>query len=119
MTATKSAQLIRIKMFITDNLRDPNLTRDTITASNGISVRYLSKLFEVEQEHVMHWNRDHRLDGIARDLADPDMCGRMISELAYGWGMNSIPHFCRLFKDRCGVTPRAYRTRAQATFSAQ
>ncbi len=111
MTSTKSAQLIRIKVFIADNLRSVNLTRESIAAANGISVRYLNKLFETEKCNVTQWVRDQRLERIARDLMDPELAGRSISEIAYSWGLNSISHFCRVFKETYGSTPRSYRAR--------
>lgn len=117
-TTSQAAQLIRIKVYILDNLRDPNLTRDEVAAANGISARYLNKLFESEQTNVMLWIRNQRFDRIARDLADPELFGRSISEIAYGWGLNSIPHFCRVFRQKYGLTPSAYRSRAAARNSA-
>lgn len=118
MTSTTSAQLIRIKMFIADHLRDTNLSRESVAGANGISVRYLNKLFENERCNVMQWIRDQRLEHITRDLADPELYGRSISEIAYSWGINSITHFCRVFKETHGFTPREYRARARASFSA-
>lgn len=118
ITTTAAAQLIRIKMFIADHLREPNLSRETIAVANGISVRYLNKLFESEQCNVMQWVRDQRLEHITRDLGDPELFGRSISEIAYSWGINSIPHFCRVFKAEHGVTPRQFRAKAQSIISA-
>ena len=109
-TTTKAAQLLRIKSHIVDHLRDAKLNRENIAASNGISVRYLNKLFESETNNITLWIRKQRLDRVARDLSDPKLFGRSISEIAYGWGFNNIPHFCRAFRDRFGRTPREYRT---------
>ena len=117
-TTSKAAQLVRIKVYISDNLRDPKLTRETVAAGNGISIRYLNKLFENEQTNVTLWIRDRRLDRIARDLADPELFGRSISEIAYSWGLNSIPHFCRVFREKFGVTPSAHRAQAAARIRA-
>ena len=115
MTSTTSAQLIRIKMFISDNLRDHKLSRELIAKANGISERYLNKLFEHEDGNVTRWIRERRLEHIARDLADPELDGRSISEIAYSWGINSISHFCRVFKETYRVTPRQYRADKKAT----
>ena len=42
----RAAQLLRIKMFIEDHLRDPELSPEQVARAHGISTRYLSKLFE-------------------------------------------------------------------------
>ncbi len=115
-TTTRAAQLLRVKSYVNQHLRDADLSRETIAAAHGISVRYLNRLFETEAESVSHWLRGQRLQHIARDLRDPAQAGRSISEIAYAWGMNSMPHFSRVFKTRYHCSPRQYRR--QSSFSA-
>ena len=117
-STSQASHLIRIKMFISDHLRDPNLTRDNIASANGVSVRYLCKLFENESMNVSAWIKNERLEKIAADLVDPEMAAMSISQLAYGWGINNISHFCREFRKKYHVSPRAYRVRGIATFNA-
>jgi signal transduction histidine kinase/DNA-binding response OmpR family regulator/ligand-binding sensor domain-containing protein len=50
--------------------------------------------------------RDYRLDQSAQWLRETDA---YVSEVAYGVGFKSVPHFCARFRDRFGVTPSAYR----------
>ncbi|MEM9623219.1 MAG: helix-turn-helix domain-containing protein [Pseudomonadota bacterium] len=114
LSTTSAALLLRIKTYVGEHLRDPNLSRDHIAAAHGISVRYLNKLFLAEDVQLTQWIREQRLTNIARDLAAPQLSGRTIAEIAYSWGMNSIPHFCRLFKTTYGLSPRDYRARQRS-----
>ena len=117
-STSQASHLIRIKMYISDHLRDPNLTRDVVASANGISVRYLNKLFESECMNVSAWIKNERLDKIAKDLVDPEMAAMSISQIAYGWGINNISHFCREFRKKHGLSPRAHRVRGLATLNA-
>lgn len=109
VTSTRTSQLLRIKAYIGEHLRNSELSREEVAAVHGLSVRYLNKLFADEGVSVTSWMREQRLQHIARDLRDPLLGGRSISEIAYGWGMNSMPHFSRIFKTRFGCSPRQYR----------
>lgn len=110
-TTRCAAQLVRIKMFIEDHLRDPELSPERIAAAHGISVRYLSKLFESTQSPVARWLWERRLERIAQDLRDPDLAAHSVSDIAFSWGFNNMSHFSRAFKARFGTSPRACRTR--------
>jgi AraC family transcriptional activator of tynA and feaB len=46
-----------------------------------------------------------------RQLADQRWRGHSISDIAFGWGFNSAPHFSRSFRERYGASPREYRLR--------
>lgn len=110
--STKAAQQIRIKMFIDNHLASAELTPEVIARANGISVRYLNKLFEDEGVSVCRWLWDRRLQRIAQDLADPTQAARGISEIALSWGFNNLSHFSRLFKAQYGQCARDYRAAA-------
>lgn len=114
-SSTKAAQLIRIKLFIDSNLADPTLSPEKIAGANGISTRYLNKLFEAEQVSVCRFIWDHRLKRIAQDLLDPAFASRSISEIALRWGFNNLSHFSRLFKDRFNLCARDYRAKHRKT----
>jgi AraC-like DNA-binding protein len=109
-TSHCAAQLVRIRMFIEDHLRDPELSPEKVAAAHGISTRYLSKLFESTGSTVAKWIWERRLERIARDLRDPDLGAHSVSAIAFGWGFNNMSHFSRSFKSRFGVPPRERRT---------
>jgi AraC-like DNA-binding protein len=105
----RAAQLLRIKMFLEDHLRDPELAPETVAVAHGISTRYLSKLFETTGTSVARWIWERRLERIDRDLRDPALAAHSVSEIAFGWGFNNMSHFSRAFKTRFGVCPRERR----------
>lgn len=109
VTSHCAAQLVRIKMFIEDHLRDPELSLEKIAVAHGISTRYLSKLFESTDSSVARLIWERRLERIARDLRDPDLAAHSVSRIAFSWGYNNMSHFSRAFKARFGVSPRARR----------
>lgn len=50
-----------------------------------------------------------RLDACRRDLADPRLRDRSVSDIAFSWGFNNAAHFSRSFRDEYGVSPREWR----------
>lgn len=108
-TSHCAAQLVRIKMFIEDHLRDTALSPEKVASAHGISSRYLSKLFESTGTSVARWIWERRLERIARDLSDPHLAAHSVSTIAFGWGFNNMSHFSRAFKARFGASPRSSR----------
>lgn len=106
-------QVHRIRLFIEENLRNPDLSPSLIAAANGISQRYLNKLFEAEGISVSRLIWERRLDRCHHELEDPILNGKSITEIAFAWGFKSSSHFSRTFKDRFGLTPRAVRLKAE------
>jgi len=53
-----------------------------------------------------------RLDATRRDLCDPALAARSISEIAFAWGFNDAAHFSRAFRARFGRSPRELRAGA-------
>ena len=53
--------------------------------------------------------------GARRDLCDPALAARTISEIAFGWGFNDAAHFSRAFRARFGAAPRELRALAFPT----
>jgi AraC-like DNA-binding protein len=91
--ARRRALLARLQSFIDQRLADPALTPAAIAEANHISLRYLHKLFEVEETTVASWIRRRRLE---RDAA----------------------HFNRIFRAAYGVPPAQYRRAPSASIAA-
>lgn len=104
-----------VRAFISAHLADPNLTLSLVAASQGISIRYLHKLFEAEGQSVAAFIRDRRLEQCRRDLGDPKQIQRTIMDIAFQWGFNDAAHFSRIFKNRFGMNPTEYRTATLST----
>ncbi len=104
----------RAKLFIEQNLGDPELGPDSISRALRISSRYLRMIFAREGECISSYVLRRRLEETARQLADPRWRSRSICEIAFHWGFNSAPHFSRSFRGHFGMSPREYRAAQQA-----
>ena len=99
----------RIRQYIDNNLCNPDLSNHRIAASQNISVRYLHKLFDDEEETVHAIILNKRLERARGLLNDPAYAGHSIERIAYSTGFVSAAHFSRAFKKRYGVCPSDVR----------
>jgi AraC-like DNA-binding protein len=99
----------RVRLRIERDLRDPALSPSRVAARLRMSPRYLRAIFAASNETVSAYILRRRLEECARELADPDRRRTSITEIAFGWGFNSAPHFTRSFRERFGMSPRQYR----------
>ena len=99
----------RARLFIEQNLGEPDLGPHTVARALNVSARYLRMIFAREGECISSYVLRRRLEETARQLADPRWRGRSICQIAFTWGFNSAPHFSRSFRERFGMPPRAYR----------
>ena len=106
------SRISRIKCHIERNLSDPLLGVRSVAAAFRISPRYLHHLFEEEGESISCYIMRRRLEQCAGQLRDPMLRGRTITQIAFDWGFNSMPHFARVFRRRYGVAARDYRRMA-------
>lgn len=104
-----SGRCASVKLFIEQHLREPDLTPCSIATRMKLSSRYLRMIFASENETVSAYILRRRLEQCARQIADPAWRGHSMTEIAFGWGFNSAPHFTRTFRDRFGIPPREYR----------
>jgi AraC-like DNA-binding protein len=107
------ALLHRIYAFIENRLADPTMSPSTIAAAHHISVRYLHKLFEMEQHTVTGWVRQRRLGQCRRDLLDPTLRDHPVSAIGLRAGFSDPAHFTRAFRAAYGAPPAEYRVTAQ------
>jgi acetamidase/formamidase/AraC-like DNA-binding protein len=108
-TATQAAILHRICQTIERRLDDPELTPARVAQGEGISERYLQKLFEGVDDNFTHHVRERRLQRAWADLSNPAEAHRSISEIAYRYGFGDAAHFSRAFRHRFGLPPREFR----------
>jgi len=99
----------RVRAFIEAQLPTPDLSPATVAAAHHISVRYLHRLFDDEEQSVAGWIRRRRLDRCRADLLDPSLAGRSVAATAARWGFTSASHFNRLFRNAYGLPPGEYR----------
>ena len=100
----------RILHYIDDRLGNPALTCELVARENGISERYLRKLFQNKGHGVAEWIWMRRLERAREQLCNPRFAHRSITSIAYDWGFKDTGHFSRAFKMRFGETPREARS---------
>jgi AraC-like DNA-binding protein len=107
----------QVRMYIQDHLSDPLLSPTIVADAHHISLRLLYRLFAAEDIAVAGWIRNLRLEGMRRDLADPDLKDMPIRSIAAQWGLvGAAARISNTFKCAYGMSPQAYRTQAlQAT----
>jgi acetamidase/formamidase/AraC-like DNA-binding protein len=101
--------MTRVCQTIERRLDDPDLSPARVAHSEGISERYLQKLFEGVDDNFSHYVRERRLQRACADLANPAEGHRTISEIAYHYGFGDSAHFSRTFRARFGLSPREFR----------
>lgn len=112
-------QLARIKSFILQHLRDPELRVCTVAQAFHISTRYVHKLFEAQGVTLSEYVRRLRLENCCRDLLSERNRNLSITQIAFSWGFNSAAHFSYLFRQYHGVSASEYRrVRPDASRSA-
>lgn len=92
--------------FIAGRLSDPTLSNTAIAKHLGISEIYLRKLFEAQQGTSPHrYILDMRIRKAKQLLRDTPFT---VTAIAEECGFSGLYHFCRVFKQKTGVTPTQY-----------
>ncbi len=110
----RGTQLMRVRQYIHENLPQPDLSPSQIATGNKISVRYLHWLFEPEGLTVSQYIIQQRLIRCRRELANPLMFKRTITDIAFSWGFHNATHFSRRFKQEFGLSPYEFRHAEQS-----
>ena len=113
------AHRVRIISYIEAHLRDSELTPRRVAQACRITTRYLHHLFANESETVTEYIQRRRLEECARALIGAPVRGRVITEIAFDYGFNSLTHFGRVFRNRFGLTPSEYRRAAHSAHCAE
>ena len=100
----RHARLRSVKLWIEKHISDPDLNLETIAAANGMSLRYLHQLFQREDKSVSEWMWSRRLQLCYHEIAKRD--GRLITSIAYEYGLNNSAHFSTAFRRKYGISPR-------------
>lgn len=109
-SSAQSRLFDRAREQVEVRLGDPNLTLADVARAEGVSARYLQKVFENAGESFTHLLRLRRLERCRSDLANPLYAALPISDIGFKWGFNDAAHFSRSFRDSFGTSPRAYRS---------
>jgi AraC-like DNA-binding protein len=106
------ALMRRILSYMDEQFTDCELTPERVAKANGISMRYLHRLFQQSGTTVCKWIWERRLKATREDLLNPGMAKMRISEIAFRRGFNDPAHFSRSFRDRFGISPSKLRNKA-------
>jgi AraC family transcriptional regulator, positive regulator of tynA and feaB len=104
-----TAHRVRIISYIEAHLRYPDLSPRSVAQACRITTRYLHHLFASESETVTQYIQRRRLEECARALIAAPVRGRLVTEIAFDYGFNSLTHFGRVFRNQYGLTPSEYR----------
>lgn len=105
-----AARLELVKAEILRQLTDPELSVAAIARRQGITPRYIQRLFEQEGLTFSEFLRDARLDLARKSL---DMANAAtVSAIAFDAGFNDLSHFNRVFRQRFGATPTEIKAAA-------
>ncbi len=116
-TAAQTATLNRICQKIEARLGDPELALAAVAAQEGVSMRYLQKLFEAAGSSFGDYVRQRRLERCRLDLMNPLYARDSITTICFRWGFNDAAGFSRAFSERFGEPPRRYRRKIADTIS--
>ena len=109
-----AVRLASIKADILANLEDGRLNATMVATRNGVTVRYLHKLFESEGITYSEFVLGHRLARAYHHLRSPLHSRQAISTIAFELGFNDLSYFNRTFRRRYHATPSEIRDGAGA-----
>lgn len=110
-----AARLEVAKREIVSRLCDPGLAISVIARNQGVTPRYLQRLFETDGASFSEFLRDRRLDLAFAHLGDPARVADSISSIAFDCGFSDLSHFNRSFRKRFGQAPSDVRAAAMLT----
>ena len=110
-TATTQMEAFRdrIRQFIGQHLREPDLTIERIAQALNCSKRHLHNAFTDEDDTLAHYILRRRLQACMRDLKNPACQQRTITDIALSWGFSNTAHFSRVFLAHAGLSPSQFR----------
>lgn len=117
LSAVQAAHFRRVALAIDRRLSEPDLHPTDIARDEGMSTRYLHKLFAQRGESFLEYLKTQRLERCRTDLLDPNYEAESIASIGQRWGFRNPAHFSRSFTAAFETTPTAVR-RAQKTGGA-
>lgn len=109
-TSVQLAHLRRVCRTVEALLGDAGLSLEETSRIEGLSTRYVQKLFKVGGTSFGEYLRERRLERCRLDLANRALDHFTIAELCFRWGFGDAANFSRAFTARFGQSPRAYRS---------
>lgn len=98
-----------IRAHVDQHLTDVELTPGSVAKTFDVSVRYLHKIMRESGQTLCRYILDARLENSRGLLGDPALMSETVTEIAFRSGFSSMTHFSRVFRERFGCSPTAYR----------
>jgi AraC-like DNA-binding protein len=95
--------------FIRRHLADPELNPEAVASHVKMSTRNLARLFARHGTTIERAIWSERLAAAKRDLIDPRLLDRSITEIAFSWAFSDAAHFSRSFSKAHGLAPSRFR----------
>ena len=99
---------LSIDAWIDGHLCDPSLSLTSVAAAHAVSARTVQRVFGRSGETFNGTVRGRRL---ARAREELRRTNSSITSIATRWCFSDASHFSRLFKERFGTSPAAFRSR--------
>ena len=106
----RAARLQAAKSDICRNLSDCGLSVAAVAARQGVTPRYIHKLFESEGATFSEYVLDRRLSAAHRLLTNRRLADRSIASVAFDSGFADLSYFNRTFRRRYAATPTDVRS---------
>jgi AraC-like DNA-binding protein len=113
----RAARLQAIKTDIARNLGDYGLNVSEIALRQGVTPRYVQKLFAKEGATFSEYVLERRLALARRLLTDLRLADRPVTSIAFDAGFADLSYFNRTFRRRFDATPT--EARAQGNVNAR
>ncbi|WP_269930670.1 helix-turn-helix transcriptional regulator [Aminobacter sp. HY435] len=107
-----AARLELVKADILKHLTDPEFGISGVAQRQGVTPRYVQRLFEQEGQTFSEFLRDARLDLAIKRLQILGNNASTISTIAFDTGFGDLSHFNRVFRQRFGATPKEIKAAA-------
>jgi AraC-like DNA-binding protein len=101
-----------VKSDITRNLGACGLSVAAVAARQGVTPRYIHRLFESEGATFSEYVLDRRLCAARRLLTNRRLADRSVASVAYDCGFGDLSYFNRTFRRRYNTTPTEVRSEA-------
>jgi AraC-like DNA-binding protein len=111
IASTRSVRAARMRAIKADILAhlDGDVSASALAVRQGVTPRYLHKLFESEGVTLSRYVLGQRLALVHRRLARPGSAGLTIGAIAYAAGFRDLSTFNREFRRHFGMTPSDVR----------
>lgn len=110
--ALRAAKFQQAVQLIDRQFRDPDLNPERAAGLLGISLRHLHLLFEHSEESFSQRLQRRRAEASRQALANPALCHRSVSDIAFESGFDNLATFYRVFRRCYGMTPSEQRAAA-------